>query len=80
MTDCAELVAEYHYGDGQLVRVYACYADARAFDARAPEFFDCFDSAGSCVNEGDPWYTLPTWFDCAGYVGRRVDMTMPIGD
>lgn len=76
-SDCSELLAEYHYGDGRIVRVYACYDDARAFDRRSPSFFDCFDGDGSCLNEGDPWYTLPDWQECAGYVTPALTMTLP---
>ncbi len=74
MSDCSELVCEYHYGDGQIVRVHACYATPADMDRRSAEFFDCFDATGVCLNEGDPWHRLPTWADCAVYVSPLIHM------
>lgn len=65
MSDCSELLAEYHYGDGRIVRVYGYYDSPEDMDARLVSFFDCYDEAGTCLNEGDPWYAWPTWQDCA---------------
>lgn len=80
MTDTCELVAEYRYGDGHLVRVYACYETPEDFVLRQPDFFDCYDADGACLNEGDPWYTVPTWQDCAGYVSRLIPMLKAKGE
>lgn len=67
MTDTCELVAEYRYSDDCLIRVYACYDTVADFDKRRVSFYDVYDRHGVCMNEGDPFYSFPTWAQCATY-------------
>ena len=56
-----ELVATYIMDDVQY-DVYACYDSHRDMDLRNVSFYDVYNSKpGACVNEGDPFYTFPTW-------------------
>lgn len=42
--------------------VYACYDSLRDMDGRNVSFYDIYNAkTGECVNEFDPWYTMPTW-------------------
>lgn len=44
--------------------VYACYDSVSDFDNRKASFYDVYNAKnGQCVNEGDPWESLPTWND-----------------
>jgi hypothetical protein len=79
MSDPSELVAEYHYGDGHVVWVYAYFESIEALDKRLVEFFDCFDGEGTCLNEGDPLYAMPSWADCARYVSPFLNMRVKGG-
>lgn len=74
MSDCSELLAEYHYGDGRIIRVYACYESAHDMDKRRASFWDCYDADGACVNEGDPWYGMPTWAQCLRYYVKGAEV------
>lgn len=61
MTEC---VAKYVYDESisfGFYRVYACYDSVEDFDKRNVAFYDVYDSEGNCMNEGDPFYTFPTW-------------------
>lgn len=56
-----ERVAIYIMDDIQY-SVYACYETLRDMDNRNVDFYDVYnDKTGECVNEGDPFYTFPTW-------------------
>jgi hypothetical protein len=42
--------------------VYAIYDSAYDMDNRLVSFYDVYNGkTGECVNEGDPFYTFPTW-------------------
>lgn len=41
--------------------VYACYDSIEDFDNRKVLFYDLYDCDGNCVNEGDPFYEMPSW-------------------
>ena len=42
--------------------VFACYETLRDMDNRNVDFYDVYnDKTGACVNEGDPFYTFPSW-------------------
>lgn len=56
-----ERVATYIMDDIQY-GIYACYETLRDMDKRKVDFYDVYnDKTGECVNEGDPFYTFPTW-------------------
>lgn len=56
-----ELVATYVMDD-VLYDIYACYDSADDMDTRNVSFYDVYNQkTGECVNEGDPWETMPTW-------------------
>jgi hypothetical protein len=56
-----ELVATYVMDD-VLYDVFACYDSFDDMDTRNVSFYDVYNQkTGACVNEGDPWYVLPTW-------------------
>lgn len=52
---------------GKIIRVYACYDDYRDFESgKTPDFYDVYEDNGQfqvCINEGDPYYELPTLFE-----------------
>lgn len=42
--------------------IVACYDSGIDMDNRDVSFYDVYNNkTGECVNEGDPWYTFPTW-------------------
>ena len=58
-----ELVATYVMDD-VLYDVFACYDSFDDMDTRNVSFYDVYNQkTGECVNEGEPWYVLPTWKD-----------------
>ena len=61
-----EVVATYYYDhhttkSDSLFEVVACYDSLEDYDKRNVSFYDVYDKAGQCVNEGDPLYSFPTW-------------------
>ena len=59
-----EHIATYIYDerlDYGVYEVYAIYETMTDRDARNVAYYDVFDKNGICVNEGDPFYQLPTW-------------------
>lgn len=56
-----ELVATYVMDD-VLYDIYACYDSWADMDTRNVSFYDVYNQkTGACLNEGDPWHTMPTW-------------------
>lgn len=59
-----EHIATYIYDerlDYGVYEVYAVYDSMTDRDNRNVSFYDIYDKNGECVNEGDPWYEIPTW-------------------
>lgn len=61
-----EIVAVYHYDhhttkQDSTFEIVACYDSWEDYDKRNVSYYDIYDKAGVCVNEGDPIYTFPTW-------------------
>jgi len=59
-----ELVAKYVYDQSisfGYYNVYACYDSVEDFDKRNVVFYDVYDSEGNSMNEGDPFYSFPSW-------------------
>ena len=70
MKSMNELVARYFYDpsvDYGIYDVFACYNSMQDYDDRKVAFYDVYDSSGICQNEGDPFYTMPTWQDIFDY-------------
>jgi hypothetical protein len=44
---------------GEVYSIYGIY-DERSEDGIGYEYYDVFDSAGNCINEGDAFYDYPT--------------------
>jgi hypothetical protein len=59
-----EHVATYYF-DMQMEHgvfdIYACYDSANDYRDRNVSFYDVYDKAGTCVNEGEPFYQFPEW-------------------
>lgn len=65
-----ELVATYIYDpsvDYGSYSVYACYNNMQDYDNRVVEFYDLYDKSGICVNEGEPFYDMPSWKEIFEY-------------
>lgn len=65
-----ELVAKYVYDPSVeygYYNVYACYDSMSDYDNRAVSFYDIYDCDGNCVNEGEPFYSFPTWGEIYEY-------------
>lgn len=59
-----EHVATYYYDmrvSHGVYDIYACYDSMEDYDKRKVSFYDVYDKDGVCVNEGDPYYSFPTW-------------------
>ena len=59
-----EHVATYIYDPMLLYgvyEVYACYDSLHDRYKRNVSHYDIYDKNGVCVNEGDPFYEMPTW-------------------
>ena len=64
MKETSEHVATYYYDmqmDHGMFDIYACYDSHNDYRDRNVSFYDVYDKKGVCVNEGDPFYTFPTW-------------------
>jgi hypothetical protein len=57
-----ELVATYHVDDSNYY-LYACYDNWEDRNNRKVSFYDLYDKRGYCVNEGDPYYSFPSWYE-----------------
>lgn len=61
-----EVLATYYYDHASnkpnsVFEVVACYDSWEDYDNRNVSSYDIFDKTGFCVNEGDPFYSFPTW-------------------
>ncbi|NDG32294.1 hypothetical protein EB118_19735 [bacterium] len=59
-----EHIATYIYDprlDYGVYEVYACYDSDLDKCNRNVSFYDVYDKNGICINEGDPFYEMPTW-------------------
>jgi hypothetical protein len=59
-----EHVATYYYdmrAEHGVYDIHACYDSVQDYYDRNVSFYDVYDKNGACVNEGDPFYTFPTW-------------------
>lgn len=59
-----EHIATYIYDpflDYGVYDIYAVYDSIRDRDNRNVSYYDVYDKKGQCVNEGDPFYQMPTW-------------------
>lgn len=62
--EMSEQVASYIYDKTVpygVYNVFACYDHIANYEQRKVDFYDVFDDSGLCVNEGEPYYTLPSW-------------------
>lgn len=61
-----EHIATYLYDSRekgeQVFDVYACYDNMEQYNIRDVQFYDVYDKSGVCVNEGDPFYEMPSWY------------------
>jgi hypothetical protein len=65
-----EIVATYVYDKSVsygAYDIYACYDSMKDYDNRNVAFYDIYDHSGLCVNEGDPFYEMPSWKDIYDY-------------
>lgn len=59
-----EQVASYIYDKSVqygIYNVFACYNSIEDFDNRKVSFYDIYDDSGLCVNEGEPFFDMPSW-------------------
>lgn len=59
-----EHVATYIYNpllDYGVYNIYAIYDSITDRDNRNVSWYDVYDKRGQCVNEGNPFYEMPTW-------------------
>jgi hypothetical protein len=59
-----EHIATYIYDerlDYGVYEVYAMYETYNDRDDRNAAWYDVYDKNGICVNEGNPYYQIPTW-------------------
>lgn len=65
-----ELVATYTY-DCMLTfgsyKIFACYDSFKDYDERKVAFYDIYDCDGNCINEGEPFYEMPSWKEVYEY-------------
>lgn len=65
-----ELIATYIYDPSVeygAYNIYACYDNMKDYDERNVSFYDVYESNGVCVNEGEPFYSMPSWKDIYEY-------------
>lgn len=70
MSLMTEQVASYIYDKNVefgTYNVFACYSSMEDYDARKVDFYDVYETNGLCVNEGDPFYEMPSWKDIYEY-------------
>jgi len=59
-----EQVASYFYDKNDsygIYNVFACYNSLEDYDNRKVDFYDVYDDSGLCVNEGEPFFDMPSW-------------------
>lgn len=64
MTTITEQVASYIYDPSVpygTYNVFACYESLEDYDNRNVDYYDLYDKSGLCVNDGDPFYDVPSW-------------------
>lgn len=60
----SEQVASYIYDRSVpygIYNVFACYKSLDDYDDRKVDFYDVYDDSGLCVNEGEPFFDMPSW-------------------
>lgn len=72
-----ELLATYYYEgaiemDNTVFEVVAYYDSMEDYDNRTVSYYDVFDKAGNCVNEGEPLTAMPTWDFVRSYFYQGV--------
>ena len=59
-----EHVSSYFYDKSAeygIYNVFACYDSMDDYDNRKVSFYDVYDDSGLCVNEGEPFFDMPSW-------------------
>ena len=56
-------IADYYYDGAIVLTVYTCY------DGDVLSHYDVYDE-GECVNEGNPFYRMPSWRQCKKLLGE----------
>lgn len=74
----SEIVAIYHYDHhtnkpDSTFEILACYDSWEDYDKRNVSHYDIYNKFGVCVNEGDPWYELPSWHNVAKYYRSSIN-------
>lgn len=74
----SEIVAIYHYTNKpdstrSSFEILACYDSWEDYDKRNVSHYDIYNKFGVCVNEGDPWYELPSWHNVAKYYRSSIN-------
>ena len=72
-----ELLATYYYydiadGDNTVFEIVAYYDSIEDYDTRTVSYYDVFDKAGNCMNEGEPLTAMPTWDFVRSYFHQGV--------
>jgi len=60
-----KLIATY-YILNYAFHVYGCYDEYTEINKY--NFYDLYDNKGNCINEGTPFFKIPTWKDIKEYV------------
>lgn len=64
MKTMTEQVSSYIYDKAVsygIYNVFACYNSIKDYDNRKVDFYDVYDNDGLCVNEGEPFFDMPSW-------------------
>ena len=74
-----ELLATYYYDHNDIAEdiytvfeVVAYYDSVEDYDSRTVSYYDVFDKAGNCMNEGEPLTAMPTWDFVRSYFYQGV--------
>jgi hypothetical protein len=68
----SEIVGTYYVGSEKYY-LYGCYHNMTPDNEY--DFYDIYDSAGNCLNEGDPFWGMPFPMEMAEYIESIPDIT-----
>ena len=65
-----EIVAVYYYGKKKIY-LYGCW-DNNTHNV-AYDFYDVYDEYGTCLNEGSPFFTMPSRAEILDFLNQKED-------
>lgn len=60
-----QLFATYYIG-GEKYEIYGCWDNET--EENKIDFYDLYDEKGNCLNEGNPFWECPSWWEIRSFI------------